>query len=168
MAGSWLRQAGCAAWRSSKAGSTPPPNCRRVRLTWPATTTRRTKPRALRLQQALACTYRIGFGSRVAQKVLRVQGAMPISDISLRSTVRCAADDSQALVAANPRSQHPAGAGAVPGRQWAREGRLNFVCSAPSPPLRANHLVRRPWSIRHEHDQLRCQEAARRQRVERL
>ena len=63
--------------------------------------------RTLRPLQAAACTYRIAFGPRAAQKVLTVQGAMPrdgdgdykqtlcadIDGFSLHAAVRCAADD---------------------------------------------------------------------------
>ena len=59
--------------------------------------------------QAAACTDRIAFGPRAGQKVLTVQGAMPrdkdlkqtlcadIDGFSLPATVRCGADDRQAL-----------------------------------------------------------------------
>ena len=65
--------------------------------------------RTLRPLQAAACTYRIAFGPRAGQKVLTVQGAMPretdfkqtlcadIDGFSLHATVRCGADDRQAL-----------------------------------------------------------------------
>ena len=57
----------------------------------------------------MACTDRIAFGPRAGQKVLTVQGAMPrdkdlkqtlcadIDGFSLPATVRCGADDRQAL-----------------------------------------------------------------------
>ena len=61
--------------------------------------------------QAAACTYRIAFGPRTGQRVLTLQGAMPmprekdftqslcadIDGFSLHAAVRCAADDRQAL-----------------------------------------------------------------------
>jgi hypothetical protein len=65
--------------------------------------------RALRPLQAAACTYRIAFGPRAGQKVLKVQGAMPretgfkqdlcvdIDGFSLHAAVRCGADDRKAL-----------------------------------------------------------------------
>lgn len=63
----------------------------------------------LRPLQAAACTYRIAFGPRAGQKVLTLQGAMPmetefkqtlcadIDGFSLHAVVRCGADDRQAL-----------------------------------------------------------------------
>ena len=65
--------------------------------------------RTLRPLQAAACTYRIAFGPRAGQKVLTVQGAMPMEKdfkqtlcvdnkgFSLHASVRCAADDRDAL-----------------------------------------------------------------------
>jgi hypothetical protein len=65
--------------------------------------------RVLRPLHAAGCTYRIAFGSRAGQKVLTLQGAMPretefkltlcadINGFSLHASVRCGADDRQAL-----------------------------------------------------------------------
>ena len=63
----------------------------------------------LRPLEAAACTYRIAFGPRAGQKVLTLQSAMPRGEdfrqtlcadsngFSLHTTVRCGADDRQAL-----------------------------------------------------------------------
>ena len=65
--------------------------------------------RVLMPLQAAACTYRIAFSPRAGQKVLTVQGAMPmdadfkqplcadIDGFSLHAAVRCGADDRQGL-----------------------------------------------------------------------
>ena len=65
--------------------------------------------RVLRPLQAVACIYRIAFGPHAGQQVLTVQGARPsekdfkqtrcadIDGFSVHATVRCAADDCQAL-----------------------------------------------------------------------
>ena len=65
--------------------------------------------RVLRPLQAAASAYRIAFGPRAGQKMLKVQCAMPrdadfkqhlcaeIDGFSLHAAVRCAADDRQAL-----------------------------------------------------------------------
>ena len=65
--------------------------------------------RMLRPLHPAACTYRIAFGPRAGQKVLRLQGAMPrqtefkqtlcadIDGFSLHAAVRCGADARQAL-----------------------------------------------------------------------